>query len=98
MRRALNYVFMVVSFPLVAVWAFALLVADPFRFTRMLSEAGKRLRPFFEPTACSKCGVLLNAAANDQHAGMCCNCVEVLLLTGKRRGRHREFCKGRTAE
>jgi hypothetical protein len=90
-RRAFDYLVLVVCFPLLAVWGFGLLVADPFRFTQMLSAAGKRLRPLFEPVNCRSCHAFLTSAANDEHAGVCCNC------TGTRRG-HSVYCKGRTAE
>lgn len=98
MRRAFNCVVLIVLFPFLAVGAFALLVADPFQFTRMLSDAGRSLRLLFEPVYCRKCQALLSASANDEHAGICCDCVEIYLAIGKRRGRHSEFCKGRTAE
>jgi hypothetical protein len=97
-RRAFNYVGLVLFFPLLALLGFGLAVSDPFKFARFCRDLGTRLRPLFEPHNCYGCRALLTASANDEHAGFCCNCVEVLCLAGKMRGVHREFCKGRTAE
>ena len=83
MRRAFDYLVLVICFPLLALLAFGLAVADPFRLTQFLTAAGTKLRPIFEPVKCRGCGGLLTARANDEHAGVCCNCLGHL----QRRGR-----------
>jgi hypothetical protein len=100
MRRAFNYVGLVLFFPLLALLGLGLAVSDPFQFSRFCRDLGTRLRPLFEPHNCRICHALLSAGANDEHAGLCCNCVEVMLLQGQHPGygKHREFCKGRMAE
>ena len=89
MRRAFDYIVLVVAFPFLALLAFGLAVADPFRLTQFLSESGRVLRPFFEPTNCENCHAILTAGANDEHAGMCCKCVTA------RTHKHSVYCKGR---
>jgi hypothetical protein len=88
MRRAFDYIVLVIAFPFLALLAFGLAVADPFRLTQFLSEAGRVLRPLFEPTKCGNCGAILTAGANDEHAGMCCECVTARTHT------HSVCCKG----
>ena len=88
MRRVVDYLALVLLFPFLALLGFGLAVADPFRLTQLLTAAGKQLRPLFEPVNCRKCHGLLTSSANDEHAGIRCNCLK----------RHSAFCKGRTAE
>jgi hypothetical protein len=95
-RRAFNYVGLVLFFPLLALLGLGLAVSDPFQFCRFCEGVGKGLRPVFEPSNCRICHALLSAGANDAHAGLCCNCVEVCMLAGMKRARHRDQCKGRT--